>query len=582
MLTLIVLVLVLLGCATTLKTSGNTGGAFIVAPENHRPWDANGSSKDFDRTASARNGMVASSKYEASSIGRQILQAGGNAIDAAVAMGFALGVCEPFTSGLGGGGFMTIYLADKGEAFFIDFREVAPLKSTLELYHDSNGEFIEDSSSSGGLAVGVPGEAAGLIYALENYGTMNREQVIRPAANMAAQGWLSTPYYNASVGWGYGDMVDDDAGLTDLGEVFLRDSLPPDVGTVVDNPGLAKALELIIKNGKDGFYKGEVAQALVNTVQAGGGVMTLEDLAGYKVRVLEPVKGNYRGYDIFSSPPPSSGGTAFIQIMNLLENFPVYKKDSVEQIHLLAEIHKLVYADRAQYMADPRFADVPLKGLTSKEYAAKLAGKINMSAAQTQTFDDPWTFEGSDTNGSVVMDSKGNMVAVTKSINYYWGSGLIVKDFGITLNNQLDDFSFNKDSVNVLEPGKTPLSSMSPTVILKDGKPAMLLSAPGGSKIFPVLTQLFSNIVDYGMTTDEALQANRFIGIWGNLEYDAPNMVGSEAIRTLASMGHSMAEKTGSRFALPSIIAIDKNGVITGSSEHIDEGIFLDGLALGY
>ena len=579
---LLSLVMALLMAFSLAAVAETAAGPYIEIPLAQRSWGEDGQFKDFDRTQTSEKGMAAASKYEAALVGRRILEQGGNAVDAAVAMGFALGVCEPFTSGLGGGGFMTIYLADQKKPVFINFREVAPKASHVDQYLDEKGEFVDGSSSKGGLAVGVPGEAAGLLHALETYGTMTREQVMRPAAEMASQGWQATAYYHTSVGWGFEHMVDESSQPTALGKIYLGEgNLPPEVGTVVKNPELAKTLEIIIEKGRDGFYKGEVAEAVVKAVQDAGGVMTLEDLEAYQVHELEPVTGSYKGYEIISAPSPSSGGASFIQIMNLLEQFEVYPKDSLEQIHLLAEIQKLIYADRGQYMADSQFVKVPLKGLTSKEYAKKLAAKIDMEKALELGFDDPWQYEGTDTNGSVVVDQMGNMVALTKTINYYWGSGVAVDGYGVVLNNEMDDFSFDKESVNVVEPGKTPLSSMTPTVIFKDGKPAMLLSAPGGAKIFTTLAQLFTNVVDYGMSAEEAIKANRFIEVWGNLEYDAPGLP-QEIVDKLAEMGHKMSDKNGSRFALPAIIVIDDKGVMTGSTEYVDEGVPLDGCALGY
>ncbi|NLC31995.1 MAG: gamma-glutamyltransferase, partial [Clostridiales bacterium] len=344
---------------------------------------------------------------------------------------------------------------------------------------------------------------------------------------------------------------------------------------------LARAVNLIIDHGKAGFYTGEIAQAVVNSVQEKGGVMTLEDLASYQVHVQEPVRGTYKGYEIMSASLPSSGGIGFLQIMNITENFEVYGKDSVEQIHLFSEINKMVYADRSAYITDSEISDVPKKGLTSKEYAAMLADKIDMGLSQKYTYNDPWVYEGDNTNGSVAVDSMGNMVALTKTLNYYWGSGVVVKDFGIVLNNQLDDFSFEENSVNVIQPIKTPLSSLAPTVISKEGKPAMLLSAPGGSKIFSIFAQLFSNVVDYGMTAEEAIQANRFIDMGESLDYSAPNL-SKDTVKKLEALGHHLSNKNGSRFALPVMIAVDENGVKNGSTEFVDEGIFLDGCALGY
>lgn len=564
---------------------------YIVIPEESRSWDADGKLTEFSHAGEADKAMVASSKYEASYIGREILQNGGNAIDAAVAMGFAIGVCEPFTNGIGGGGFMTIYMAETGETTFLNFRETAPAASDVSQYYDEDGNFIDGSSSSGGLAVGVPGDVAGLLYALEKWGTMDRETVIRPAYNLADQGWTATSYYSTAVDWGYGNMVTESGEITPMGKVFLdqETGLTPVVGSVVTNKDYAKTLQLIIEKGRDGFYTGEVAQAIVDSVQAAGGVMTMEDLANYQPYETEPVSGNYKGYEIISSASPSSGGACFIQMCNILENFPVYEKDSVEQIHLLSEIHKLVYADRAEYMADAMFTDVPLTGLTSKEYAAKLAEKIDMEKAQTFTADDPWSYndawdaEGDNTNGYVVVDEYGNMVAVTRTVNYYWGSGVLADGYGIVLNNQLDDFSFDPESVNVIEPGKTPLSSMSPTVVFKDGKPSMMLSAPGGNSIFSILQQLFINVVDYGMNAEEAIYADRYCTRDGStLQYDAPSLVGSERMEQLEAMGHEMYDYCGGRFSLPAFICFDENGHITGCTEYADEGICLDGIALGY
>ncbi len=558
---------------------------YIVIPEEYRSWDANGNLQQFSHAGEADKAMVASSKYEASAIGLDVLKQGGNAIDAAVAMGFALGVCEPFTSGLGGGGFMTIYQAETGDTTFLNFREVAPAASDVKQYYDEAGNFIDGSSAYGGLAVGVPGETAGLLYALEKYGTMDRESVIRPAYNLADQGWTATSYYATAVDWGYGSMATEDGQITPMGKVFLdqETGLPPVVGSVVTNKDYAKALALIIEKGRDGFYTGEVAQAVVDAVQAAGGVMTLEDLANYQPYETEPVSGNYKGYEIISSATPSSGGACFIEMCNILENFPVYEKDSVEQIHLLSEVHKMVYADRAQYMADSMFTDVPLDGLTSKDYAKKLAAKIDMEKSQEFTYDDPWAHEGNNTNGYVVVDEMGNMVAVTKTVNYYWGSGVLADGYGIVLNNQMDDFSFDPESVNVVEPGKTPLSSMSPTVVFKDGKPAMMLSAPGGNTIFSILQQLFINVVDYGMNAEEAIAANRYVTRNGKtLQYDAPDLVGGDTLAQLEAMGHELYDYCGGRFSLPSFICFDENGHITGCTEYEDEGICLDGIALGY
>ena len=539
--------------------------------------DADGNRITTGRDATATQAMASASKYEVSQVGAEIMEKGGNAVDAAVAMGFALGVCEPFTSGLGGGGLCTIHTAD-GQDYFIDFREVAPAAATLDLYLDAEGK-SNGSTVTGGLASGVPGEVAGLLYLLENYGTMTREEVISPAIRIATEGFTVSRYCANAIA----DAYDKAVQFPEMQSVYWDENgLPYEEGDVITNPGLAKALQKIVDEGRDGFYKGEVAEALVQTIQKYGGVMTLEDLANYEVQVHEPVTSTYRGYKIISSPPPSSGGTHLIEILNILENFDVgsLEVNSPEYIHLFAEAFKLSYADRAQYMADTNFVpDVPLTGLTSKEYAKERAALIDLDQAQEFYCGDPTLYEHTDTTHYSVADVDGNCVAITKTINYYFGSGVMVGDYGFMMNNQMDDFSTNPESVNKVEPGKKPLSSMSPTVVLnEDGSPFMVLGTPGGARIFVSVAQVISRVIDHNIPLHDAISIPK---IWNNggannLQYEnalkgyEDYAVTDETLAKLVEMGHGDITTAASG----SVQAIEflEDGTLYGTADPRQDG----------
>lgn len=539
--------------------------------------DADGNRITTGRDATATQAMASASKYEVSQVGAEIMEKGGNAVDAAVAMGFALGVCEPFTSGLGGGGLCTIHTAD-GQDFFIDFREVAPAAATLDLYLDAEGK-SNGSTVTGGLASGVPGEVAGLLYLLENYGTMTREEVISPAIRIATEGFTVSRYCANAIA----DAYDKAVQFPEMQSVYWDENgLPYEEGDVITNPGLAKALQKIVDEGRDGFYKGEVAEALVQTIQKYGGVMTLEDLANYEVQVHEPVTSTYRGYKIISSPPPSSGGTHLIEILNILENFDVgsLEINSPEYIHLFAEAFKLSYADRAQYMADTNFVpDVPLTGLTSKEYAKERAALINLDQAQEFYCGDPTLYEHTDTTHYSVADVDGNCVAITKTINYYFGSGVMVGDYGFMMNNQMDDFSTNPESVNKVEPGKKPLSSMSPTVVLnEDGSPFMVLGTPGGARIFASVAQVISRVIDHNIPLHDAISIPK---IWNNggannLQYEnalkgyEDYAVTDETLAKLVEMGHG--DITTAASGAVQAIEFLEDGTLYGTADPRQDG----------
>ena len=412
--------------------------------------DSDGNRVTTGRDATSTKAMATASKYEVSQVGAEIMAKGGNAVDAAVAMGFALGVCEPFTSGLGGGGLATIHTAE-GENFFIDFREVAPAAATLDLYVDASGE-NNGNTKEGGLASGVPGEVAGLLYLLEHHGTMSREEVMEPAIRIANEGFTVSAYCANAIS----DAYEKTQKFPEMSKVYLDENgLPWEEGSVITNPDLGKALQLIADQGADVFYKGEIGEAMVATLAKYDGVMTMDDLAGYEVHELKPVTGDYRGYTVISSPPPSSGGTHLIEILNILENFDMASMEvnSAEYVHLFAETFKLVFADRAKYMADTNFVTVPLGGLTSQAYADKRAQDIDLNVAMEQAApDDPSPYEHTDTTHFSVADVNGNCVAITKTINYYFGSGVMVDGYGFMMNNQMDDFSTDSESVNKIEP----------------------------------------------------------------------------------------------------------------------------------
>ena len=539
--------------------------------------DADGNRVTTGRDATSTKAMATASKYEVSQVGAEIMSKGGNAVDAAVAMGFALGVCEPFTSGLGGGGLATIHTAE-GENFFIDFREVAPAAATLDLYVDASGE-NNGNTKEGGLASGVPGEVAGLLYLLEHHGTMSREEVMEPAIRIANEGFTVSAYCANAIS----DAYEKTQKFPEMSKVYLDENgLPWEEGSVITNPDLGKALQLIADQGADAFYKGEIGEAMVATLAKYDGVMTMDDLAGYEVHELEPVTGDYRGYTVISSPPPSSGGTHLIEILNILENFDMASMEvnSAEYVHLFAETFKLAFADRAKYMADTNFVTVPLGGLTSQAYADKRAQDIDLNVAMEQAApDDPSPYEHTDTTHFSVADVDGNCVAITKTINYYFGSGVMVDGYGFMMNNQMDDFSTDPESVNKIEPGKKPLSSMSPTVVLKpDGSPFLVLGTPGGSRIFSGVAEVISRVIDSKMDLHTAISVPK---IWNcsnknNLQYENPlkgyeqYALTDETIAKLTEMGHGEL-KTAASGAFQCIMFMD-DGTLYGTADPRQDG----------
>lgn len=469
----------------------------------------------YSRDAEAKNGVVSAAKPEASQVGVDILKKGGNAVDAAVATGFALGVLEPNASGLGGGGFMIIRMADTGKTVVVDFRETAPKYAKADMFkYDAEGKAVLNQENIiGGKASGVPGEVAGLLTALENYGTMDRKQIMQPAIDLAEKGVPVTVNLAQIIT----DEFDKVNRFEATSALYLKDGLPYEVGDTIVNKDLANTLKLIQAGGKDAFYKGELAEKIALEVQKQGGIITVEDLNSYKVEIREPVEGTYRGYKIISTPPASSGGTHVIELLNIMENYDLKTMgdNTTDTWHAWTEAMKLMFADRAKYMADTAFVKVPLKGLTNKEYAQELYKRIDMTKPAAEVSEgDPWKYESGSTTSFSVMDKYGNMVTVTKSINYFFGSGVMVPGTGIIMNNHMDDFVLKPGSVNSIEPGKRPLSSMSPTLVLDpQGRPFMTLGSPGATRIITTVAQTISNVIDHGMDIQQAILAPRIFSM---------------------------------------------------------------------
>lgn len=496
----------------------------------------------YGRAASGKNGVVAAAKPEASQVGVDILKKGGNAVDAAIATGFALGVLEPNATGIGGGGFMIIKLAKMKEAVVIDFRETAPGAAKPDMYKlDEKGNVVANASVVGGLANGVPGEVAGLLYAFDHYGSkkITRAQLIQPAIDWANKG-IPVTVNLASI---IKDNFETIKKFPACAAVYLKDGLPYEVGDTIKNPDLAKTLKLVAQKGPDAIYKGEIAQKIAEEVQKQGGIMTVDDLANYKIQIRKPVVGTYRGYTIMSVPPASSGGTHLIELLNILENYDLKNTGygSPATAHLWSEALKLVFADRAKYMADTAFVKVPLTGLTSKAYAKEIAAQISMDKSMASaTAGDPSKFESGSTTSMSVMDKDGNMVAITKSINYFFGSGVLVPGTGFIMNDHMDDFVLKPGSANSIEPGKRPLSSMSPSLVLDPkGRAFMTIGSPGATRIFPTVAQVISNVVDFGMPLQEAILAPRYF----QMASGALNVEGRVSLNTynkLLPLGHTV------------------------------------------
>lgn len=537
--------------------------------------------KHAPQDAISAHGMVAAAHPLAAQAGIEILKQGGNAIDAAIATAFALNAVEPNASGIGGGGFMVIRFAKTGEIVILDYRERAPAASTKDMFASDKAK-EEKWTQVSGLASGVPGTLLGIKTALDEYGTMTLKEVMAPAIGYMEKGFEITETFSDMIKDNYNKLVDWNDPFS---IAYLKDGVPLEPGEMLVQEDLAKTFREIIDKGIEHFYGGELGQRIVDTVQEAGGILTLQDLKDYKIYRHDPVKGSYRGYDIYSMPPPSSGGTHLIQILNIMENFEIAEMNYLGPTHIsvLSEAMKMAFADRAKFMADPIFApEIPLKGLTSKEYAKSLAVQIDIKNPKLEIpAGEPGIFEHQSTSHLSVMDSEGNAVALSQTINYFFGSGLIVPGTGIIMNNEMDDFSTNPTSPNAPEPGKTPLSSMSPTIMEKDGEVFMVLGSPGATRIFTAMAQIISNVIDFGMGMDEAIESPRihtFSSAGKAMPISVEDRISPLTIETLMLLGNQVDVRGAHDLYFGGAQGILlKNGVLFGGGDSRR-----DGIAVGY
>jgi gamma-glutamyltranspeptidase/glutathione hydrolase len=508
----------------------------------------------------APRAMVASVRASASRVGVQMMKAGGNAVDAAVAVGFALAVVHPQDGNLGGGGFILIRLAD-GKTRFIDYREKAPAAATAKMYLDAQGNVIEDASAVGYKAIGVPGSVAGMVYAEKKYGKLSLEQVIAPAVRLAEDGFALTAQ----------DAKDfrDDKFLSKFPEsrrIFQCDGNYYKAGDLFKQPDLARTLKRIAANPDD-LYHGAMARELAASMQKGGGLITVEDLAQYEVKEREAIRGSYRGYDIISAPPPSSGGTALLEILNILEGYDLanFRGRTTPAVHLTLEAFRRAFFDRAEFMGDPDFSKIPVAQLIDKRYGAAWRESINPAhASVSKDLVRPATFsqleqyaashfpstvvETHHTTHYSVVDPEGNAVATTTTLNDTFGSRVTAEGLGFLMNDEMDDFASKpgvpnmygliQGPANAVGPGKRPLSAMTPTIVLKNGKLFLVLGSPGGPRIITTVANILMGVIDYGMNIQEAVDAQRFHQQWlPDITYLEEGF-SPEIVKALEGMGH--------------------------------------------
>jgi gamma-glutamyltranspeptidase/glutathione hydrolase len=505
------------------------------------------------RPVAAEKAMVVTAQHLATEVGVNVLKRGGSAIDAAVAVGYALAVVYPAAGNLGGGGFMTIRFAD-GRKTFLDFRETAPRAARPDMYLDKDGNVINGLSTIGWLAAGVPGTVSGLEYARKKYGTMTREALIGPAIELAEDGFI--------LDQGDVDMLatatDDFRKFPSTGDIFLNKGQPFIAGQRLVQRDLANTLRLIRKQGADGFYRGKTAAAIVRASRAGGGIIELEDLKSYRTRERSPIECDYRGYHVISAPLPSSGGVAICEMLNILEGYPLrqFGWGSAQALHYEIEAMRHAFADRNTLLGDPAFVRNPVERLIDKSYAAKIRDSIKPDKAGISSElgkDDVASHEGSNTTHFSIIDVDGNAVSLTYTLNDWFGARVVASGSGVLMNDEMDDFTANPGrtnsygvvpgEANAIAPGKIPLSSMSPTIITRDNKPVLILGTPGGKRIITTVLQTILNAVDFQMNVQEAVDAPRIHHQWlpdvTNVE---PYGLSPDTRRLLEAMGYRFGD----------------------------------------
>jgi gamma-glutamyltranspeptidase / glutathione hydrolase len=547
----------------------------------------------------AQHAIVVSTHELASRAGADIMKSGGNAVDAAVATGFALAVVHPPAGNIGGGGFMLIRMAN-GKTHFLDYREKAPAAARRDMYLDVQGNVIPGASDYGYKAIGVPGSVAGMVYAEQKYGKLGLKRVMAPAIRLAREGYVLT-WREAA------DMHDEHlAQFAESRRIFQRDGSYYQQGETFRQPDLARTLERIAAKPED-FYHGALARELAAALQKGGGLITAEDLANYEVKEREPVRGTYRGYEIISAPPPSSGGMILVESLNILEGYDLAKMGdrSSDSIHFTIEAFRRAFFDRAEFLGDPDFSKIPVAQLIDKKYADAWRSSIDdVKATSSKDLKRPAIFseleqvaaahpqsnhEATHTTHYSVVDAEGNAVAVTTTINDWFGSRVTADGLGFLLNDEMDDFSSkpgvpNSDGLiqgeaNAIAPGKRPLSSMTPTIVVKDAKPFLVLGSPGSSKIITTVANVLMGVVDYGMNIQEAVDAPRFHHQWLPDVLNVEQWFSPDTVSALRKRGYNVHYGLGSGddvspyWSDAECIAIDpKTGDRLGASDYRSSG----------
>jgi len=535
----------------------------------------------------ARNGMVVAAESLAAQAGVDVLKSGGNAIDAAVAVGFALSVTFPEAGNIGGGGFMLIRLAN-GRSTMIDFREKAPAKASRTMYLDHAGNVIPGKSEYGPISAGVPGSVAGLLYALEKYGTMPRARVIEPAAALAEKGFVVSERFAAGLKESHREF----SGFLSTIKTFTKNGVPYDVGDLFRQPDLARTLRLISEKGRDGFYAGDVAQKIVAEVRKSSGIISLEDLANYRPVERKPLLGSYRGYEIITASPPSGGGVVLLQMLNMLEPFDLKSKghNSSQTIHLFVAAAQRAYADRSEFLGDPDFVAMPIEKLISKEYARLRIKSLDTvhGVASAKIHPGKGEFDRGQTTHFCVADKFGNVVAVTTTLNGLYGCKTVVGGAGFFLNNEMDDFAIKPGvpnmygllgaEANAIAPNKRMLSSMTPTILLKDGKPVLALGARGGSRIPTAVATIIMNVIDFGMNILDAVESPRIHHQWlpDTLVYET-NGLAHDVAEHLRHMGYVLEQTTFTNGKAEALMIDPIAGFFYGGPDPREEGV-----ALGY
>ena len=506
----------------------------------------------IDHPAIGTGGMVVSQRKMASQVGAEILRNGGNAVDAAVATALALAVVLPRAGNLGGGGFMLIYSKDLQKTVAIDYREMAPAKASRDMFLNNKGNYDRKKAQFSLLSAGVPGTVAGLYHALQKYGTLSWDKVLEPAINLAENGFVVSQDL-ASVLSNYKNRLTSNAATANA--YYKKNQTPYKAGEVIKLPDLAWSLKELKRQGPEAFYQGQIAAKIVSEMEKNGGLITLEDLANYKVMERVPLKGTYKGFDIVSMPPSSSGGVHLIQMLNMLEPFSLNEMGfgSAQSIHLMAEVMKRAYADRSKYLGDTDFVKVPLKGLTSKSYAKALLKEISFSevkASKDIDHGNPLPYESPDTTHFSVMDDQGNVVSNTYTLNFSYGSGIVIPGTGILMNNEMDDFSSKKGvpnayglvgfEANEIQGRKRPLSSMTPTIVFKDKKPFLVLGSPGGSRIITTVLQVVLNVLEHQMNVKQAVISPRIHHQWLPDVLLMEEGFSSDTLSLLKAKGHTI------------------------------------------